>query len=167
MLARTPTRPHEASASFSWPGLPIAGADVGPWPHAPLGASRPFVAMSRGLGSALIRPPPEAGLPRLHDGLGPARDPELAEEVGDVVADGLRADEQALGDLVVAETARDEAEHLALARGQVREGRGRRSRKRRLPRKPVLQQGPEAWVAAQCLEVGVVLDRLPLQVAGP
>ena len=50
--------------------------------------------------------------------LDPARDPELGEDVADVDADGLLADEQALADLAVRPALGDQGEHLALAVGQ-------------------------------------------------
>jgi hypothetical protein len=47
-----------------------------------------------------------------------ARQPELAQEVGDVDADGLLADRQSIGDLAIAQTARNQLQHLLLAFGQ-------------------------------------------------
>ena len=44
--------------------------------------------------------------------------PELAQDVLDVCGDGLRADEQALPDLVVLKALRHELEHLVLSLGQ-------------------------------------------------
>ena len=60
-------------------------------------------------------------------GLDPGVDLELGEDVGDVDAGGLGADEQRLGDLVVAAAGRDQGQHLGLAWGEAElDGRGGR-----------------------------------------
>jgi len=50
-------------------------------------------------------------------GLDPGSDAELGEDVGDVDAGGLGADEQRLGDLAVAAPGRHQGQDLGLARG--------------------------------------------------
>src|SRR5690242_9408367 len=72
----------------------------------------------------------QPGVAGADDGLGAAGDLKLAEDVGDVVANGLSAEDELLGDGGVGETLGDEAEDLALAVGQLREGLGRRGRRR-------------------------------------
>src|SRR5258705_12114444 len=49
---------------------------------------------------------------------GAGRGTDLRVDVLDVVADGLRRDDQARGDLLVRHPAREQSEHLDLARGQ-------------------------------------------------
>jgi serine-type D-Ala-D-Ala carboxypeptidase (penicillin-binding protein 5/6) len=51
-------------------------------------------------------------------GLGPVADPELSEQVLEVLVDGARADREELGDLTVAAPAGDPGEHLGLAHRQ-------------------------------------------------
>ena len=63
----------------------------------------------------LVQEPPAAGD---GGGLGAAGGAELAEDVGDVHRDGLRADEQLLADLAVGPALGDQGEDLGLARGQ-------------------------------------------------
>src|SRR5215210_4876142 len=53
-------------------------------------------------------------------GLGAVAHAELAIERGGVLLDGVRGEEEPLGDLAVGRAARDEVEHLALALGQRR-----------------------------------------------
>jgi hypothetical protein len=55
---------------------------------------------------------------RGRDRLGAAVDPELHEDVLDVRGDGLRADDEPLGDLPLIHAVREESEHLALSRRQ-------------------------------------------------
>src|SRR4051794_3226308 len=57
------------------------------------------------------------------DGRRPRSAAELVTNVRHVPMDSVRADDQLLGDLTVAETGRDELEHLALASGQQNRGR--------------------------------------------
>ncbi len=59
-------------------------------------------------------------------GLGAVGHAELAEDVGDVQARGLGADEQPLGDLPVRQPLADQLEHLGLAGGQAERGQRRR-----------------------------------------
>src|SRR5215210_9172396 len=56
--------------------------------------------------------------------MGAVCDLKLGEDVGDVVAYGLRAEEEVSGDLRIAVTPGDEAEDLALAGGELGEGFG-------------------------------------------
>src|SRR5262245_35779797 len=56
---------------------------------------------------------------RIRDRPCPVLDAELVQDGGDVVLDGLAAEAQAVGDLLVAHAGRDEAQDLHLA---VREG---------------------------------------------
>src|SRR5919201_5043141 len=67
----------------------------------------------------------EPGLAGPYDRLGAIRDLELGEDVGDVVAHGLRAENEVARDLLVAPPLRDQLEQLALALGQLGEGLGR------------------------------------------
>src|SRR5215216_7229453 len=61
-------------------------------------------------------------------GLHPPGDAELGQDVGDVHAGGLGADEQRLGDLAVAAPGRHQRQHLGLARGEAQLlGRRRRT----------------------------------------
>src|SRR5690606_5275726 len=64
----------------------------------------------------------EAGLPGQDDGLGAVGDVELEEDVRDVVADGLLAEEEGGGDLGVAAALGDEFEDLAFAFGELGKG---------------------------------------------
>src|SRR5687768_4838117 len=82
--------------------------------------------------AALLRGVAEADLARAHDRLRARARIELAENARDVVAYGLRADRESPGDVVVAEAACDELEHLALAFGQVVEPGARRRMRGRL-----------------------------------
>jgi hypothetical protein len=59
-------------------------------------------------------------------GLDPGGDAQFGEDVGDVDAGGLGADEQRLGDLAVAAAGRHQREDFGLARGQAELGRRRR-----------------------------------------
>ena len=63
---------------------------------------------------------------RIIGGGGPGSHPELAQNVGNVVFDGARAQEEAVGDILVRLAGRDQAEHFALAGCQFQTGRGRR-----------------------------------------
>ncbi len=71
-----------------------------------------------GVGGALL-PLGEPG--RVRRGFGAAAHPELAEEVGDVVLDGLLGEEHLLADLAVGETVGDQREDLALLVGEAGE----------------------------------------------
>src|SRR4029077_3411558 len=61
---------------------------------------------------------------RVDDGLGPVVDGELAEDRAHVVLDGLLADRQGVGDLLVRHALGDVVEDLDLARGERGEDRG-------------------------------------------
>src|SRR6185436_4159181 len=62
---------------------------------------------------------------RVHDGLGPVVDSQLPEDRAHVVLDGLLADRQRVGDLLVGHALGDVVEDLDLARGERSEDRGR------------------------------------------
>src|SRR5262245_25921204 len=64
----------------------------------------------------------EASLAAEDDGLGAIGGVELAEDVRDVIADGLGAEDQAAGDGLVVEALGDELEDVVLALGQLGEG---------------------------------------------
>ncbi len=69
----------------------------------------------------------EAGFTGAHDRLGAPADAQLAEDGGDVVARGLLAHAQSLGDRGIVDALRDQLEHLQLAAGQLADiGRVRR-----------------------------------------
>ena len=70
----------------------------------------------------------EAAVTGEHDGLGPGIHVELAEDAGQVVPDGLFADEDALCDFGIAEAARQMAENVELARSELVEGCAPRQR---------------------------------------
>jgi uncharacterized membrane protein len=85
-------------------------------------------------GMGLVRPlaaeaplPPETGVPGQRDRLGAGRHLELGQARRDVVADGLLRQEQPAGDRRVVAAAGDQVEHLALALGELRERRRRRT----------------------------------------
>lgn len=59
-------------------------------------------------------------------GLGPAPDAELGEEVGDVGAGGVGADEERRGDLAVGVAGRQQTQDVQLARRQAVAHSGRR-----------------------------------------
>src|SRR4030095_9237961 len=63
-------------------------------------------------------------LARAHDRLGARGRADLPEDVRDVIAHGLLADAEPVGDLTVVEAARDEGEHFGLAVGELRKGGG-------------------------------------------
>src|SRR5688500_5705253 len=65
---------------------------------------------------------PETAVTGEDDGLGPGPNAELVEQVGDVVADRLLADGEALADIRVAQTFRNEGQDLSLAHGERPEG---------------------------------------------
>src|SRR5919202_320043 len=67
----------------------------------------------------------QTGLPRVDDRLGSVRDGELAKDAGDVVADRLGADDQALGDLGIAAPLGDQFEHIIFPVGELTEDRPR------------------------------------------
>src|SRR5579872_2620710 len=69
----------------------------------------------------------ESRVPRLHDGLGAAVHPELAQNSRDLVSHRLFAGAKTAGNRLIAETFRDGVENLSFARGQFakREIRGR------------------------------------------
>src|SRR5262249_61107388 len=75
---------------------------------------------------------PEACLASADDGLGAVGHLQLADDIGHVVAHGLRAEHQSVGDLAVARALGDEIEYLALAVAELweglRRGGGRRHR---------------------------------------
>ena len=77
---------------------------------------------------------------------------ELAEDVGDVQARGLGADEQALGDLPVRQPLADQLEHLGLARGEAERGQ----------RRPV-GASPSAAVRRAERHAGAARERLELR----
>src|SRR5262245_47519101 len=93
-------------------------------PHAaasPSRAAAPAAAYCLGLGKAscvgrmsVEEPQPVSG----GGGLAPAGHAELGEDAGDVHADGLGADEQALADLLVGPPVSQVAQHLDLPAGQ-------------------------------------------------
>src|SRR5437870_427323 len=64
----------------------------------------------------------ETPIARKDDGLGPRPHPELVEDVGNVVANGLPAQAEPLGHLRVAQSLGEQGEDGPLARGQRREG---------------------------------------------
>src|SRR6266508_59681 len=79
---------------------------------------------SSGAGSVFGHPDP-ALTHRVDDGLGPVIDGQLAEDRAHVVLDGLLADRQGVGDLLVGHALGDVVEDLHLARGERGEdGRG-------------------------------------------
>ena len=90
-------------------------------------------------------------------------DLELGEDAGDVVADGLLAEEEACGDLGVAPSLGEQLEYFELAFGELREGvagvGGWRCGE------VALQPGCDAW-AENCLAVGDGADRSQCLVFG-
>lgn len=65
------------------------------------------------------------------DGLGAVGNLKLAEDAGNVVADGLRTEVEAVGDLGVGVTGGDQVENLSFTVGEVRKRQRRRGRLRR------------------------------------
>ena len=108
--ARTPARPSCRSRTTS--------SDV-------CRRTEPDGTYSRRAPSA-IRGRDEAGLVGEHDELGPVAGAELDHRPAHVGARRRRADEQLLGDLVVAQPAGDQRDDLALAVGQHARARRRR-----------------------------------------
>src|SRR5919198_1805756 len=64
---------------------------------------------------------------RVQHGLGARADPELVEDVAQVALDRARADPQLLGDLLVRQPGREQAQHRQLARAEGRLLRARRA----------------------------------------
>jgi hypothetical protein len=85
-------------------------------------------------------------------GLDPGGDAELGQDVGDVDAGRLGADEQRLSDLAVAGAGRDQRQDLSLTRGEAELlGRGRR----RGGRRGDVRVQAEAGALGQGLDLGV------------
>src|SRR5262245_20623006 len=109
------------SAPASWAtrsdGAPATdGASAG----AAVGAAAPA---SAGTVLSVLRHLDPALAHRVHDGLGPVIDCQLAQDRAHVVLDGLLADRQGVGDLLVGHALGDVVEDLDLARGERREDR--------------------------------------------
>src|SRR3990172_10191340 len=103
--------------------------------------------------SGAVRLPPlaaHARLARPYDGLGPVGDLELAEDVRDMVAHGLRREHQALRDGQVVQATCDQLEDLPLALGELGEGlRGEaRAGGGEEGHQPPCDRGPEDGLAA-------------------
>ena len=76
------------------------------------------------VGASVVAEAAEAGFAGADYGLGTVCDPELGEDVGDMVADGFGAKVEAGGDVAVAPAFGDELQDLAFAGGQFGEGFG-------------------------------------------
>src|SRR5579872_920394 len=62
----------------------------------------------------------QAAAGRLGDGGGARRDTEFAEDVGDVSVDGVVAEKETFGDVLIVQPPGDQAEHFDLARAESR-----------------------------------------------
>src|SRR5687768_5792042 len=91
----------------------------------------------------------QAAVAREHDRLGAALDLDLVEDMRDVVAHRLLGQRKARGDLRVVEPLRHQLEHLALARGELREARRLRRAPRRIELDDRLEQLVPRRVAAR------------------
>src|SRR5262245_38318298 len=120
--------PAPSRARCCWP--------VGCEPRSPpcwtMSASLPLVDVAHhvhlvrcgGSTSAMLALLAETTLAAENDGLSAIGGVELAEDVGDVVADGLGAEDPAAGDGLVVEARGDELEDVVLALGRLGEGAG-------------------------------------------
>src|SRR5437762_8749106 len=99
---------------------------------------------------------PEPAVDGEDDRLGARPHAELVEEIGDVIADRLFADGEALRNLRVAEAFRDQRQHLPLARGE-RGERGVLAAGRALKTHELQHLSAEAFPSQLVLKEDVVL----------
>jgi hypothetical protein len=97
---------------------------------------------------------------REHDRPRARPDPELVEHVRRVIADGLLADAQSLGDVGVVQAVGHEREHLAFARRQSREHGIARLAGLQERKHGVLKTLPRRFALEQDVVAGVELDKL-------